>query len=334
MSSNSKVVDGPETSKVQTWKEKLITHEDAYHHHKILGVTVLIMMFVRFCMVGEGDMGFASHPNWTYPTLLVHFLLNASSLHFKIPKRRIKDGGRIWPEYRLHAAVFAIRSMVTILIYHVEKEYNLEPNYNLNYFIIIGGMLAADAASWLVGDKYNSRSVRDLDSHPAAKFFFSFIQFNANAGLLFGLRRFTLPFLIIFVTQTTPFVATLRRKNMFNSNWGGAFVYGAMLAFSAVIVQIDYINAGPRTFAVVRTLGQIAALQRMTPLPKALAPLQNKYVVWTCAFLLIRSLRPHFDDIPVAYFKLAWAVTFLACLFLGYYKTQKELKEKAKIKSI
>ena len=334
MCNTTKVVDEPVSSKIETWKEKLITHEDAFHHHKILGVLVLIIFFVRFCMVGEGDMGFASHPNWTYPTLMVHFLLNASSLQFKIPKSRIKDGGRIWPEYRLHAAVFAIRSMVTILIYKLERDYNLAPNYNLNYYIVIGGMLAADAASWSVGAKYNSRSVRDLDTHPAVKFFFSFMQFGAHAGLLFGIRRCTGPFMIIFVTQTTPFVATLRRKNIFTSNWGGAFIYGAMLASGAAIVQMEYYNAGPRTFAAVRTFGQIAALQRMAPLPKAFAPLQNKYVVWTCAFLLIRSLRPHFDDIPVAYFKLAWAVTFLACLFLGYYKTQKELKEKAKIKSI
>jgi hypothetical protein len=319
--------------KEETWRQKLFTHEDPYQFHKFFGMLALISIAVRFTMVGAGDMGFASHPHLTYPTLLVHLMLNASSFIFKIPARRIKDGGRIWPEYRLHAAVFAIRSMVTILIYHLERQYNWEPNYDLNYGIILGGMLAADLASWSVGTKYNSRSVRDLDTHPAAKFFFSFMQFNANAGLLFGLRRFTLPFLIIFVTQTTPFMATLRRKHIFTSNFGGAFIYGAMLAYSAVLTQLDYFNAGSRTFAIVRTLGQFAALQRMTPLPAFMAPLQNKYVVWTCTFLLLRTLRPHIDDIPVRTFTAVWAASFCCCLALGYYKVQKE-QGKAKIKSV
>jgi hypothetical protein len=91
-------------SRFQVWKEKLITHEDAYHSHKILGVLVLAIIIWRFAMVlvdFDSDMGFESHPNWTFPTLLVHIALNLSSLQFKIPKQRIKDGGRIWPEYRL-----------------------------------------------------------------------------------------------------------------------------------------------------------------------------------------------------------------------------------------
>jgi hypothetical protein len=96
--------NGQTKSRFRIWKEKLITHEDAYHSHKILGVLVLGIIIWRFVMVivdFDSDMGFASHPNWTFPTLLVHLALNLSSLQFKIPKQRIKDGGRIWPEYRL-----------------------------------------------------------------------------------------------------------------------------------------------------------------------------------------------------------------------------------------
>lgn len=222
-----------------------MTHDDAYHHHKIIGLLALISIMVRFFMVGEGDMGFASHPNWTYPSLHVHFLLNISSFQFKIPIRRINDGGRIWPVYRLHAACFAMRSMILILLYHVERQYHLKPNYNISFFIIIATMLAADASSWSVGSKYQSRSVRDLDAPPVVKFFFSYMQFNGNAGLLFGLRRSSAPFMLIFITQTTPFLATLRRKNIFTSNFGGAFIYGAMLVCSACIVQMDYLNAVP-----------------------------------------------------------------------------------------
>ena len=90
---------GPEkksSSILSIWKEKLITREDAYHHHKILGILALLSMALRFGMVGQQtDMGFASHPEWTWPTLALHFALTVSSFQFKIPPKRIKDGGRI-----------------------------------------------------------------------------------------------------------------------------------------------------------------------------------------------------------------------------------------------
>lgn len=322
---------------MKTWQEKLITKEDAFHHHKILGVLVLIIMLVRFTLVGQKtDMGFLSHPQFTVPTLFLHFLLNLSSFQFRIPLRRIKDGGRIWPEYRLHAATFAMRSMVTILLYHYERIYNWEPNYNLNYLIMIGGLLAADTASYSVSTKYQSRSVRDLDGHPATKFFFSFMQFTANAGMLYGLRRCTLPFLGIFVVQTTPFVGTLRRKMIFTSNFWGAFVYGFFLVFGAIFVTLDYIYDGPKTLWIVRSLGQIAALQRMTPLPSSFSMLQNKYVVWTTAFLLLRYVRAHIDEFSVSFLRsLCFTLLFL-CVLVGGYKTRIELREKnsQKVKSV
>jgi len=200
---------------LQTWKQKLVTLDDAFHHHKILGILALLSMATRFALLltPSSDMGFVSHPQWTWPTLALHLVLNLSSFQFCIPARRIRDGGRIWPEYRLHAACFALRSVACIALYHWERQYQQSPNYNFNYGILITGMLAADVSSWWVGSEYSSHSVRGLDTHPAVKFFFSFMQFNASAGILWGLRRCTLPFLIICVVQTTPFVATLRRKS-------------------------------------------------------------------------------------------------------------------------
>jgi hypothetical protein len=319
---------------IETWREKLITKEDYMHHHKVLGIIVFVMFIVRFALVGaESDMGFKSYPQYTIPTILIHFLLNASSFQFVIPKKRIKNGSRIWPEYRLHAAVFAIRSMILILYYHYEMTYQLPPNYYVNYMIQIGGMIAADLASYSVSDKYQSRSVRDLDAHPAMKFFFSYMQFNAHAGILYGLRRCTLPFMIIFVTQLTPFVATLYRKQIIHTDSvAGVILYAGFLLYGATYVQLDYIHDSNKTFAIVRGLGQIAALQRMTPLPFSKHPMiqfvQNKYVVWTTTFLLLQYIRAHVDEISEWTFKMIWACTFVLCLLLGYYKTTTALREK------
>ena len=56
-------------------------------------------------------------------SLLPHALLSASSLIFRIPKRRIKEGSRIWPEYRLHSIVFAYRSVACMAVTWAEARW-------------------------------------------------------------------------------------------------------------------------------------------------------------------------------------------------------------------
>ena len=179
-----------------SWKGALITKEDSLHHHKILGTLCFGSILFRFASVfnasdaslsariNASDMGFLSHPQLSWLTLALHAALPISSFQFRIPTRRIKDGGRIWPEYRLHAAVFSLRSLILIALYQLERQHSWSPNFTFNYFILIGGMVAADVASWSVGKPFQSQSVRGLDTHPAVKFFFSFMQFNTSAGLV------------------------------------------------------------------------------------------------------------------------------------------------------
>lgn len=240
----------------------------------------------------------------------------------------------------MHAFCFAFRSMVLIALYDLELRYGLEPNFNWNYYILMGNMIIVDLVSWSMG-KYRSRSVRDLDVHPVFRLFFSFVQFNTSAGILYGIRRFTLPFLIIFVTQTTPFLATLRRKHLFQSNGLGAAVYGTMLVLSAILVQLDYRADNPKTAYIVRTIAQLAALQRMTPLDQwvldkskkdtvqktLLQFFQSKYIVWTGMFLLTRYIRSNLEDITIDFFRRAWVLTLVLCVVVGYYKIRSQQQE-------
>jgi hypothetical protein len=83
----------------KTWKEQLVTSEDPWHVHKILGVACLLSYAWRFSMAGTEDMGFATHPELTLPTLLLHELLTLSSFIFQIPRKRIKTGDRICKWY-------------------------------------------------------------------------------------------------------------------------------------------------------------------------------------------------------------------------------------------
>lgn len=79
----------------KTLQQQLITAEDPGHIHKIFGVACLISYGWRFSMAGEQDMGFATYPALTLPTLLLHESLTLSAFFFEIPKRQIKTGDRI-----------------------------------------------------------------------------------------------------------------------------------------------------------------------------------------------------------------------------------------------
>jgi len=192
-----------------------VTDEDPGHVHKILGIACLISYAWRFSMAGATDMGFESYPHLTIPTLLLHWSLTLSSFVFKIPRKRIKTGDRIWPEYRLHALVFLSRSLAILAHYRYEQLYHIqEPMHHVNFAIVMATLFFADWSSWSVGEDHRSGSIRDLEAHPAVKFFFSFMQFGATSGCLYGLRRFSLVFYFTSILQFTPFLMTLRRKSM------------------------------------------------------------------------------------------------------------------------
>ena len=265
-------------------------------------------------------MGFLSHPHYTLPTVLLHFSLTASSFGFAIPKFRIKDGTRIWPEYRMHAMVFVCRSLVTILVYWYEDTNGLERQYDSGLIICLATLLAADLCSWSVGVKYRSQSVRGVDTHPAAKYFISIIQFLATAGIIMGMRRYSFPFMSVFVMQLTPFLGTLRRKMLMGAQIGVA-IYVASLVTSYIISNFYSPGASPKMIRVTATIGLLAALWRLNPiLPN---DCKNKYLIWTTVGLLVRKHRQflfHDERVTDERVNAVFAGTVAAVLALGYWK--------------
>jgi hypothetical protein len=304
-----------------------------FHCHKFFGALALTSFGFRFCNFGgQQDMGFATHPMLTLPTILVHLSLNLTSLLFQIPKKRISHGGRIWPEYRLHSLVFTLRSHLTLLWYMYEQHYGLAPNYNFNYFIVMASTAASDLVTYSVAEKYRSNTVRGVSVlHPAAKFFISVMVIQATAGFLFGVRRMTIPFLTVFVLQITAFMGTLQRKNLIAHS--GLFIFVALSIVTFSVQSYEYNRIGVHVNYSVRTLAAAVALLRLAPLPKLLAPIQSKYVIFTVAHVVLDRLRPHLHEIPLLYFqwKLSMLVLLLCiagCYKMDYYNRPESVKEK------
>jgi hypothetical protein len=304
---------------VTEWKKQLITKEDPFYIHKTLGILCLCSFIWRYMHIGaSSDMGFITHPQYTIPTLALHFMLTASSFEFKIPNRRIKDGTRIWPEYRMHAMVFLCRSLAVIARYWYEQEFNVPRNYDFNIAVVILAMVGADLCSASVGKEYRSNSVRDVDTHPALKYFFSVIQFFATAGYLIGFPFYTFPFLAIIVVQLTPFLATLRRKNLIG-RVAGALAY-ALLLVSGYVISVYY---SPGSLTLIRITGcfsLVAATWRLMPLPSWARPIQNKYLIWGTLGLAMRYLRPYFTTWSYDQILTVFRCELAMIALLGYYK--------------
>ena len=98
---------------------RLFTPHDPYNLHKTLGVVAVLHTAFRLCCIGKNDMSFDG--SWlTLGCMAWHTTLSCSSLIFRLPQKRsmVKGaaGSMIWPEYRLHSILFALRSMLCMAI--------------------------------------------------------------------------------------------------------------------------------------------------------------------------------------------------------------------------
>eukprot|EP00122_Pirum_gemmata_P001030 Pgem_evm1s921 len=105
---------------------KLFSHHDPNHLHKGLGLFALLHYIYRFTRyVMTGSMGFEEQPLLNVVICLgLHILLSVSSLIFPLPGNRIKtERPMIWPEFRAHNILFALRPLLAIIGYKCINSY-------------------------------------------------------------------------------------------------------------------------------------------------------------------------------------------------------------------
>jgi hypothetical protein len=331
---------------VSEWKQQLVTKEDPQHVHKTLGILVLLSYVWRLAHVGESDLGFVSHPQYTIPTLLLHLSLNASSFIFKIPAKRIASGYRIWPEYRLHSLVFLCRSLSMMLLFYCEQYVWHDPTkssapireYHVgNILILLGTMAAADISTYMQGSQYQSGFARELDVPAAVKYFFSAAQIYATSMILTGHRRYTMQFLMVIIVQGNAFLMTIRRKNL-ASHALLTSIYGAMIFGAGVVAWFEFqYRAGWPTFRGMVLCANIALVLRTGPrvVPILRILQDNKYLLWLSMYALQEAyIRPTLHLELTLQRRLVNLGCVAAMLLLGVYKHTKEQRSKRQIKSV
>ena len=299
-------------------RKGLFTHEDTFNIHKVLGLPCLLHFILRTLSVPFqpfNDMGFEAS-RATGLIIVWHLALSVSSLIFRIPKVRIKEGSRIWPEFRLHSIVFACRSLACMTVVLLEKRYNAGPYYLANVAIVFATLLGADAATASVDPASRSNTIRGLKTSAAYKFAFSFMQFLGTTGCLVGLRSFAAQFAIVFIIQTYAFTLTLRRKNLV-SHRATVFIYSYQLSLGGAVAQIEiFQHCGLQGLFMFPALAGCAMLLRVG------AGL-NKYLVWAIMSVAVQYARRTSLVTPAAeryaeWPEWAWPVASVVTLLVVY----------------
>ena len=133
---------------------KLITHEDGFHVHKILGVFVLTHFIYRFYNVIFYNTTLLEKDNYTPFYILGHLLLSGSSLIFKLPKNRVNGKPIIYPEFRAHSILFAYRSLLSTLCFY----YKLDIMFN--QFLLFLTLIYADLITYYY--KSDTKTMRNM----------------------------------------------------------------------------------------------------------------------------------------------------------------------------
>jgi hypothetical protein len=218
---------------------KLSTKEDPIHLHKILGGICLAHYAYRYYLlftIGSMEL----YTPFAYYMVGVHGLLSCSSIIFHIPAKRIQSKPMIYPEYRLHSIVFALRSVVCYYLrYHCFS-------LSWNVAVCFVTMLMADFVSILYPS--NTTTMRHMpfdgiiDQEERQRIIIAQSSHQIGATLfMLGNKEYC--FSPMFAIQFSAFLMTLVRKSIISAN-GWHLMYNFSLWINIlcyITLPIDYI---------------------------------------------------------------------------------------------
>lgn len=201
---------------------KLFSKEDFFNFHKIIGFLSLFHYIYRFYLFIKYESMLFDDSVWTLLAILLHTILSVSSLIFKIPERRIQSGPMIYPEFRLHSIIFALRSLVTMTVMFIARKYNWPELLMTRGLIVLGTMYLADKVTAMFKDQgttmrampfpdYVTQTQRDY-----LNYYYSVSQIFATGQILFAVNMESV-FLVLFPIQIAAFLMTCVRKSIISA---------------------------------------------------------------------------------------------------------------------
>ncbi len=257
---------------------KLITNEDSLHIHKIIGSIIIINYTYRYLYyILYGHMNIKT--NFDIYIIFLHGLLSVSSLIFHIPKIRNINQPMIYPEYRMHSIIFALRSVFSCIIYFY--------NYNYKNIIVICGLtfILADIISAYYNTKnQNNKTMRNMPfdksftikNQQALTLMYSYSQIGAT---LFMFGNINTAFSPMFAIQIAALFMTLVRKSIINT-----YIWHLIYSLSLWINYILLTSITPGCFILFQIIFNI---HYYIIFPYKI----NKYIAWFFYFLFIINYK-------------------------------------------
>jgi len=279
---------------------KLLSHHDKYHMHAMLGLMALLHFAYRFAMLFLWRKDSFQPGVWAAASYAIHILLHITSFQFLLPKKRLLTKPMIWPEFRVHNAIFAYRNLLGAILGTWFPDWWLRDvsftSMCVKLALVLGACKAADMATVSFGDK-EVRTTNAMPYPPStplrvesfAKHFYAKSQFAATSLAVFGCP--VLAFGSVLAIEAASILMTLVRKGLIEAHTYHV-VYGLSLfaMFPAIVVSIHFLDASAQIGAL-RALAAtaFAVTLRMPdlqlPLVKRLCG-SSKYMAWALAILL------------------------------------------------
>ena len=248
---------------------KLSTREDAYNIHKTLGIACFLNFVYRYThFFIYGNMGLENSA-WT---LVMHGALSCSSLLFHISATRNPVKPIIYPEFRMHSILFAMRSVVVCVLYY----------YNFHYTYMIGTCYAILFLSEFITKLYNKENKHGttmrnmqfgenvtIDQRKHITNMHSIMQIAAT---FFMLGNINTAFSPIMPIQISAFLMTLVKKGIITTNLL-QFVYAVTLFMNYFLI-----NTVPLQFIFI--FGIIMKIHEHIVFKYRI----NKYIAWFSHF--------------------------------------------------
>ena len=219
-------VEPAQTAVVGTSKlRKLVTREDPYHVHKVLGFIALLnygYMMVDLIYGGcRGVFVLRKIDSSFFILLFLHACLSLSSLQFKVPIQTSYSTITINAQYRGHSILFVFRHISLILVLCFTRGIVTDL---ATTFIGLFSMYSADfvsrklgtpkkglISSWSFWDSCNLR-IRDC-----LLSLYSYSQLTVTYILITGKSSVELNMYALFVLQITAFMLTLSKKGILST---------------------------------------------------------------------------------------------------------------------
>lgn len=259
---------------------KLITQEDEFHLHKSLGVISLINYIYRYYLLFVYGNMFLNE-RFDLMLIVLHACLSLSSLIFHIPSLRNRKSPMIYPEFRLHSIVFALRSVLCCFI----EYYKLESSLYLKMIVCMITLILADIITHYFATN-KSATMRNMpfsetvteETQKEITYLHSSKQVAATLFMLYNIETAFSP---MFGIQMAAFLMTLVRKNIISTNtWH--VIYSMSLFINAFCFWL-FLTSPFDLFTLFITYNLFIKLRFTLNF--------NKYISWIITFICFNIMK-------------------------------------------